>query len=65
MVTTVKNVKNGKCTWSMARKLKNVENEKQTLFDLEYGEKHSKKGENEKCTLYVLDLGEKFEKRRK
>ena len=26
----------------MARKLKNVENETQTLFDLEYGEKHSK-----------------------
>ena len=59
MVTTVKNVKNGKCTWSMARKLKNVENETQTLFDLEYGEKHSKKGENEKCTLYVLEYGEK------
>ena len=59
MVTTVKNVKTGKCTWSMARKLKNVENEKQTLFDLEYGEKHSKKVENEKCTLYVLEYGEK------
>ena len=43
----------------MARKLKNVENEKQTLFDLEYGEKHSKKVENEKCTLYVLEYGEK------
>jgi len=26
----------------MARKLKNVENETQTLFDLEYGEKDSK-----------------------
>jgi hypothetical protein len=26
----------------MARKLKNVENETQTLFDLKYGEKHSK-----------------------
>ena len=24
-------------TWNMARKLKNVENETQTLFDLEYG----------------------------
>ena len=29
-------------TWNMARKLKNVENETQTLFDLKYGEKHSK-----------------------
>jgi hypothetical protein len=26
----------------MARKLKNMQNETQTLFDLEYGEKHSK-----------------------
>ena len=26
-------------TWNMARKLKNVENETQTLFDLEYGDK--------------------------
>ena len=28
----------------MARKLRNVENETQTLYDLEYGEKHWKKG---------------------
>ena len=27
-------------TWNMARKLKKVENETQTLCDLEYGEKH-------------------------
>ena len=26
--------------WNMARKLKNVENETQTLYDLEYGEEH-------------------------
>ena len=26
-------------TWNMARKLSNKENETQTLFDLEYGEK--------------------------
>ena len=43
-----KTVKGGKfrnlhCrTWNMARKLKNMGNEKQTLFDLEYGEKHGK-----------------------
>ena len=29
-------------TWIMARKLKNVENETQTQYDLEYGEKYSK-----------------------
>ena len=29
-------------TWNMARKVKNVENETQTLFDMEYGKKHSK-----------------------
>ena len=26
-------------TWIMERKLKNVENETQTLYDMEYGEK--------------------------
>jgi hypothetical protein len=26
-------------TWNMARKLKNVENETQILYELEYGEK--------------------------
>ena len=29
-------------TCNMARKLKNVENETQTMFDLEYGEKTEK-----------------------
>jgi hypothetical protein len=40
---TVKNVKNKKYTqytWIMARKLTNVANEAQTLYDLEDGEKH-------------------------
>ena len=27
-------------TWSMARKLKIMENEKHTLYDVKYGEKH-------------------------
>ena len=27
-------------TWIMARKLKNMDNETQTLYDLKYGEKH-------------------------
>ena len=30
-------------TWNMARKLKNVENETQTLFDLVHEEKHWKR----------------------
>jgi len=29
-------------TWIMARKLKNVGNETQILYDLAYGQKHSK-----------------------
>jgi hypothetical protein len=33
------------------KKTKNVKNEAQTLFDLEYGEKTLKNVENEKCTL--------------
>jgi hypothetical protein len=41
----------------MARKQTNKENVTQTLFDLEYGEKHSKNVENEKCTLYDLEYG--------
>jgi hypothetical protein len=35
----------------MAINLKNTKNEKQTLFDLEYREKHLKNVKNEKCTL--------------
>ena len=40
----------------MARKLKNVENETQTLFDLEYGEKHSKmwKMRNTQCRTWIM-----------
>ena len=36
-------MRNAQCrTWKLTRKLKNVENETQTLYDLEYSEKHSK-----------------------
>ena len=36
-------MRNAHCrTFNVARKLKHVENETQTLFDLKYGEKHSK-----------------------
>jgi len=38
-------------TWITARKLKKVENETQTLFDLEYGKKHKKNVKRERCTL--------------
>ena len=31
-------------TWNVARKLKNVEDETQTLYDLEYGEKTENHG---------------------
>ena len=30
-------------TWIMARKLKNLENETQTLYDLENGKKHGRR----------------------
>jgi hypothetical protein len=34
-------MRNANCqTWNMARKLKNVGNETQTLYDLEYDEKN-------------------------
>ena len=47
----------------MARKMKNVKNETQTLFDLEYGNKKTlKRVENEKCTLQDLEYDEKTEK---
>ena len=48
----------------MARKLKNVENETQTLQDLEYGKKPDQK-ENEKLTWQDLEYGKKTEKRGK
>ena len=34
-------MRNAHCRlWNMARKLKNVENEKRTMQDMEHGEKH-------------------------
>ena len=42
--------------------LKNVENEKCTLQNLEYGEKTLKNEENKKCTLQDMEYGEKTEK---
>ena len=48
----------------MARKLKNVENETQTLFKLNWRET-LKNGENEKCTLQDPEYGEKTENHEK
>ena len=48
----------------MARKLKNVENGTQTLFDLDMA-RNTKNLENEKCPLQDLEYGEKTEKRGK
>ena len=39
--------------------LKKLENETQTLYDLEYGEKSLKNVENEKCTLQDQEYGKK------
>jgi hypothetical protein len=47
-------------TWNMARKLKNMEKETQTLLDLEYDKKKTIKSmENEKCALEDLEYGKK------
>jgi hypothetical protein len=44
-------MKNKHCrTWKMARIMKNVENEKHTLYDLEYG-KTMKNVKNDRNTL--------------
>ena len=48
-------------TWNMARKLKNVENETQTLFDLEYGEKHSKTLKMRNAHNRTYSMGRKTE----
>ena len=46
--------------WNMARKLKNVKNETQTLFDLEYGEKHSKTWIKGKAHFRTLSMARKL-----
>ena len=38
---------------------KNTEKESQTLFDLDYGKKHSKNVANGKCTLQDMKYGKK------
>ena len=52
-------------TWNMARKLKNVINETQTQFDLEYGEKHSKKWKMRNAHSRTWNMALYSEKREK
>jgi ABC-type dipeptide/oligopeptide/nickel transport system ATPase component len=49
----------------LVRKLKNIENETQTLYDLEYGEKHSKrcKMRNAHCRTWNMAIKQKNEKK--
>ena len=52
-------MKNIHCsTWIMARKLKILENETQTLYDLDVGRKVNNV-EIERRKMYVLEYGEK------
>ena len=43
-------------TWNVARKLKNEKDEKQTLYDLEYGEKNCKtwKMRHKNCFTWIM-----------
>ena len=52
-------------TWNMVRKLKIVDNETQTLFDMEYGEKHSIMWKMRNEQLQDIEYGRKIEKYRK
>ena len=55
-------MKNAHCTtWNMAKKLKNFENEKCTLWDLEYV-RNLKNMKNDTHTLEYRVYGEKTEK---
>ena len=42
MARNIENVKFKKYTWIVVRKLKNMENETQTLYDLKYGQNTQK-----------------------
>ena len=52
-------------TWKMARELKNVENETQTLFDLEYSKKHSKAFKMRNIHCRSQNMARNIEKRGK
>jgi hypothetical protein len=44
----------------MPRKLKNVENEKEKLFDMEYGEKHTKTRKKRKAHCRTWSVARKL-----
>jgi hypothetical protein len=46
-------------TKNISRKLKNMENETQTAYDLEYGERTQKNVENDTQTLFDMEYGNK------
>ena len=52
-------------TWNMARKLKSMENEKNTLYEVKYWQESLKNVKNEKYTQQDMDYGEKTDKCRK
>jgi hypothetical protein len=59
-------MRNAHCrTFNVARKLKHVENETQTLFNLEYGEKHLKTWKMRNAHCMTQSLGRNNEKREK
>ena len=45
-------------TWNMARKLKSMENEKNTLYEVKYWQESLKNVKNEKYTLQDVNYGE-------
>ena len=49
-------------TYNMTRKLKNVENDTQTIFDLENGRKHSKTGKMRNAHCMTWNMARKMKK---
>ena len=50
-------------TYNMTRKLKNVENNTQTIFDLENGRKHSKTGKMRNAHCMTWNMARKMKKK--
>ena len=61
----IKNEKYTQQSCIMARELKNVENETQTLFDLEYGKKNSKACKMKNTHCRSQNMARNTEKREK
>ena len=52
-------------TWNMARKLKNVENDTQTLYEQEYGKKNRKTWKMRKAQCKTWNMSRNSKKRGK